>query len=116
MDKYESIKLNKEFRFLYGRGASYVTPSIVIYARKNKLSKNRLGITSGKKIGNAVKRNRARRVIRVAYRSLLPEFNSYYDMVVVARAKAARISSNEVTADMKECFLQVGILNNEKIS
>lgn len=114
MDKFESLKLNKEFRFLYGRGKSFVKPTLVLYLRKNNREINRLGITSGKKIGNAVKRNRARRVIRVAYRTMLPLLKENYDMVIVARTKTTFSSSAEVTADLKDCFVQAGIIKNEK--
>lgn len=114
MDKYESIKLNKEFRYLYARGKSYVSPTVVVYLKKNNLSQNRLGITSGKKIGKAVKRNRARRLIRVAFRELSPFFNATYDMVIVARTRCVFASSAVVTEDLRKCFIQAGILKDEK--
>ncbi|MBQ6381497.1 MAG: ribonuclease P protein component [Clostridia bacterium] len=113
MDKYESIKLNKDFRYLYARGKSYVSPHIVVYFRKNKLDHCRLGITSGKKIGKAVKRNRARRLIRVAFRTLLPALDGCYDMVIVARTRCVYASSADVTKDLKKCFIQAGILKDE---
>lgn len=116
MEKFESIKLNKEFRYLYGRGKSFVMPTAVVYVKRNNRGVNRLGITSGKKIGNAVKRNRARRVIRVAYRALLPCFEGNYDMVIVARTKTTFVSSTLVTTDLKQCFLQAGIIKNEENS
>ena len=113
MDKYESIKLNKEFRYLYARGKSFVSPSVVVYLKQNRLEHNRLGITSGKKIGKAVKRNRARRLIRVAFRSLQDRLNANYDMVIVARTRCVYANSNEVTKDLKRCFIQAGILKDE---
>ena len=113
MDKYESIKLNKDFRFLYAKGKSFVSPSVVIYLRKNKYKFNRLGITAGKKIGKAVKRNRAKRLIRVAFRSLQEQLNEHYDVVIVARTRCVFLNSNEVTEDLKKCFIQAGILKNE---
>ena len=63
-------------------------PLIVTYALKNRLGYTRLGITTSKKIGKAVQRNRARRLIKTAYRNLLPEIAPGYDLVVVARTKA----------------------------
>lgn len=114
MTEFESIKLNKEFRFLYGRGINKISPSVVIYASKNKKNIQRLGITCSKKIGNAVKRNRTKRVIRVAYRNLLKDFNNYYDVVIVARTRCAYKKSQEVTADLKNCFIQAGLIEDEK--
>ena len=115
MDKYESIKLNKEFRYLYAKGKNVVSPSVVVYIKKNRFGCSRLGITCGKKIGKAVKRNRAKRIIRVAFRSLLPELGEHYDIVIVARTRCVYSTSKEVTRDLKKCFIQAGILKDEKI-
>ena len=116
MDKYESIKLNKDFRYLYARGKSVVSPHIVVYFKKNKLNRNRLGITTGKKIGKAVKRNRARRLIRVAFRQLEPQLIETYDVVIVARTRCVFANATQVTKDLKHCFIQAGIMKDEKNS
>ena len=64
MEHTISLKQNHEFRRLYNKGKSAVSPYFVIYCRRNGRPVNRLGITTGAKLGNAVKRNRARRRIR----------------------------------------------------
>ena len=67
----ESVKKNHEFQRAYKKGRSFVTKEVVIYVFRNKRSKTcRYGITTGKKVGNAVVRNRARRVIKAAWQSL----------------------------------------------
>ena len=63
-----ALKQNHEFRRLYSKGKSAVSPYFAVYCRKTKRPISRLGITSGLKRGNAVKRNRARRRIREAQR------------------------------------------------
>ena len=64
----ESICDNKLYLKLYKKGNFVACPFLTAYFLKNNLSQNRGGITTGKKVGNAVKRNRARRIIRAAYR------------------------------------------------
>ncbi len=91
------IKKNKDFLSLYNRGKTVVSPYVVIYVRKNKSGINRLGITAGKKVGGAVERNRAKRVIRAAYRQALPVLPQGLDMVIVARSAILSISSTELT-------------------
>ena len=59
-----TLKENYEFRRVYQRGSSAVSGAMVVYCRKNKLGRNRLGITASTKIGGAVTRNRARRRLR----------------------------------------------------
>ncbi|MEG2038825.1 MAG: ribonuclease P protein component [Oscillospiraceae bacterium] len=86
MKKNVSLTLNKQFKRLYYRGKSTVDPLIVTYAIRNKLDYCRIGITASKKIGNAVHRNRARRIIKAAIREAnLPK--SGWDFVFVARSK-----------------------------
>ena len=63
--------------------------------RPNGRPYNRLGITAGKKIGNAVHRNRAKRLIRLAYRQAELALPIGIDLVIVARSRLAEISSSE---------------------
>lgn len=81
------LKQNHEFRRLYSKGKSAVSPCFVIYCRKTGRPYSRLGITTGVKLGNAVKRNRARRRIRELYRTHEAELLPGYDIVVVARTR-----------------------------
>ena len=63
-----SLKQNHLFRRLYQKGKSASGHCLVVYCRKNGLPYNRLGLTTGTKLGHAVVRNRIRRCIREAYR------------------------------------------------
>ena len=91
------LKRNKDFVTLYQRGKTVVSPYVVIYVRKNRLKYNRLGITAGKKVGGAVQRNRAKRVIRAAYREVEQLLPVGTDIVIVARAAICSIRSTELT-------------------
>ena len=88
MEHTVALKQNHEFRRLYHRGKSAVSPCFVIYCRKTGRPVNRLGITTGVKLGNAVKRNRARRRIRELYRTHEGAVLPGYDIVIVARTRA----------------------------
>ena len=48
------LNQNRDFQTLYKRGISFVTPFVVIYMRPNRFGVHRLGITAGKRVGNAV--------------------------------------------------------------
>lgn len=82
-----ALKQNHEFRRLYSKGKSAVSPYFAVYCRKTKRPISRLGITTGLKLGNAVKRNRARRRIRELYRTNESRLLLGYDIVVVARTR-----------------------------
>ena len=96
MKKKEIIKENKVFVRLYKRGKYIAGKTVVVYFRKNGTTENRVGITTTKKVGNSVKRSRARRVIRAAYDSLRDKFPKGYDYIFVARQAAAEVKSYQI--------------------
>ncbi len=95
------IKENHIFRRLYHRGKYQAHPLLVTYALKNRLPVNRFGITASKKIGGAVERNRAKRVIRAAYRQLEPQLPLGWDIIFVARTRTTTVKMDEVAAVMR---------------
>ena len=60
----DTIKENRAFKRMYAKAKSVVTPSMVVYCRRGRFGKNRLGVTVSTKLGGAVVRNRARRRLR----------------------------------------------------
>ena len=102
MGHVQTLNLNREFKRLYGRGKSSVHPILVTYRMKNRLGCNRIGITAGKKVGNAVSRNRARRLIREAYRQLEPQLPVGWDLVFVARTRTTLCKMDAVKAAMEQ--------------
>ena len=102
MKTFEKIKQNWEFRRAYTRGSACVAPSYVMYICKGKKDKIRLGITAGKKIGTAVKRNRAKRVITAAFASVAPHIAAGHDFVIVARTRILGTKSNIVAASIEK--------------
>ena len=98
----KTIKLNRDFRRCYSKGAFLSHGALVTYARKNRGKETRIGITTSKKIGNAVQRNRARRIIRAACREVGAEFPRGYDLVFVARHKTIFLKSTELVPVIRQ--------------
>ena len=96
------LNQNRDFQTLYKRGISFVTPFVVIYMRPNRFGVHRLGITAGKRVGNAVQRNRAKRLIRQAYRELVAELPPYLDIVIVARARICNLTSTRLVKYLRK--------------
>ena len=78
--RYRPITKNKEFCRAYARGKAFVHPKLVLYVNKNRLGRTRVGLTATKKIGGAVQRNRARRVMRAALYQTLPYDVGSYEL------------------------------------
>ena len=113
MTKLISLTQNKDFRRIYHRGKSFATPAIVVYYTKNRLSFCRLGITVGKKIGGAVERNRVKRIIRVAYSTVIDDLlieNNCYDFVIVARNRAVNLKSTEIEKQLINGLTKAGLI------
>lgn len=105
-----TLKENRDFRRLYAKGKSYPSAILVTYVMKNHCECVRIGITTGKKIGKAVLRNRSRRIIREAYRDLSDRIKPGYDLVFVARGKTPFVKSYDVLKSMKKELKDAGVL------
>ncbi len=110
-----SIKENRDFRRMYTKGKSVVNASFVVYVRPNRLSKNRIGLTVGTKVGKAVRRNRVRRLIRESYRLQEDTLKLGYDIVIVARVKAGYLSFWQVDEALKELFAKQKLYKGEAL-
>ena len=110
MEKLVPICRNNDFRRIYARGKSYVSPLVVVYALKNRTKNVRVGITTSKKVGNAVQRNRSRRVIREAFRALAPRVRPGFDLVLVARGKTPYVKSTDVRRQLERQLQAGGLL------
>ena len=107
--KITKVKENYLFRRAYKKAPSYVCPFAVIYILKNRGVGVRLGITVGKKIGKAVKRNRAKRVITAAFSECLPKISGNYDFIIVARSRILTAKSTTVQKYFEKIFIQAGV-------
>ena len=107
------LKQNHEFRRLYSTGKSAVSPYFVIYCRRTGRAVNRLGITTGVKLGNAVKRNRARRRIRELYRTHEQKVSAGYDIVIVARTRVIFGRYSELERSFYQQMKKLGLISSK---
>lgn len=98
----ETLKNNKDFLIAYKKGKFIASKYIVIYVKNNGRSYNRIGITASKKIGNAVCRNRCKRLIRQAYRESEINLPVGIDIVIVARKALCGVKSQVLCAYMRK--------------
>ena len=111
--KLKAVNKNTEFNRAYRRGENFVDRCVVLYVIKNRYGHARFGITASKKVGNAVKRNRARRVIRESIRQLNIDRNQSIDIILVARSKTPYVKQQVVYSQLKELCEKAGILETQ---
>ncbi|MBF4695437.1 ribonuclease P protein component [Fusibacter ferrireducens] len=97
---YESLKKPSEFSKVYKRGKSFVDKYLVMYILPNKLGYTRVGLSVSKKVGNSVRRNRVKRLIRESFRLNYLSDNSY-DIIFIARVRSNNADYFKIEKSMK---------------
>ena len=89
--------------------------NILKKANPEKKAINRVGIAASKKIGGAVERNRAKRVIREAYRLIDASIGvkKGYLVVIAARESATVVKMQDAMRDMQYCLRRLDMLENK---
>ncbi len=105
-----TVKLNREFRFAYRKGAKVVTDFLVFYWYNNRQSLNKLGITVSTSLGGAVCRNRIKRLIRAAYSARKDELKKGSNIIIVARSKCTDADFNDIKEAMDYCIKRSDLL------
>ena len=83
--KDERIRSKRDYLTVYQQGVRSHSRHFTVIAHRNPTGKKRLGITVGKKVGNAVKRNRIKRLLREFFRLNKEQFPPSQDTVIMAR-------------------------------
>ncbi len=107
------LKNNRNFQIVYQNGKSYVNKWAVLYVLKQTASPRRIGFAVGKKLGNAVVRNRVKRLMREVFRLNQHKIVEGIDILFVARKpllKANLIVTNNTFWDLCK---KAGILISE---
>jgi ribonuclease P protein component len=89
----DRLRRNDEFARVRSQGRSYSARNLVLVVLPNERGTNRYGFAAGKRLGDAVRRNRAKRLMREAIRAERSRLSQGFDMVLIAR--------NSFPADMK---------------
>ncbi|MDR1734767.1 MAG: ribonuclease P protein component [Oscillospiraceae bacterium] len=110
--KNASMKLNGEFKRCYGRAKVQGSAIVVTYAVRGKTPRSRFGITTSKRIGNAVQRNRARRILKEALRTMEEPLRGSWDIVLVAKEATVRAKMPQVRRVIEGHLRKVGALRD----
>ena len=79
------LKSEADVQRVWQQGSTWTHPLLVLRARPNELGQTRLAFVVSKKIGKAVSRNRAKRLMREAARGFYPAITPGVDLVLIAR-------------------------------
>lgn len=113
MDPAVTVKENYEFRRIFRKGKSAVSPQLVIYCQRNRRGHSRLGVSVSTKLGCAVVRNRVRRRIREIYRLNKAKMLPGYDLIVVARVRAVETDYQKLDRTYLRLLEQLDLLRED---
>ena len=105
LTKKERLLNRTDFVNLNRSGKRYHTRHFLVIFKKNGLGITRLGVTVSKKTGNAVKRNRTKRLIREFFRLNKAYLPQGYDIVVAAKKGASYLDLRKTKKELVEIFI-----------
>ena len=106
------IKKNYEFKRFFSRGKFFCGNTINMYIHKTNASINKLGIAVSKKQGNAVNRNRLKRLIRENYKNFEDKIGVGNNIIIlIGKNKDPKIINYyDIKRDFERIFNKAGVL------
>ena len=85
MQRKFRLTRSEDFKRVRRSGKSYAHPLVVLIVQSNNQPRVKVGVAAGRTVGTAVYRNRAKRLLREAMRTLIPSITSGLDLILIAR-------------------------------
>jgi ribonuclease P protein component len=105
-----TIRRAPELGAIRRRGRRYEQNLVVVYVLPSE-DLTRVGFVSSRTVGHAVARNRARRLLREAWRGLAPRIKKAHDVVAVARSEIRGAKMQDVMSDMERALIAAGLID-----
>jgi ribonuclease P protein component len=103
------LRKSNDFKRVRRLGKSYAHPFVVLIKHPNEESFSRFGVAAGRSVGNAVKRNRAKRRIREIVRQRIPLIQDGWDLIFLARQSIHRATPAELQTALDGLISRAGI-------
>lgn len=104
------LKSEAEVQRVWQEGRAFAHPLLILRVRANGAPQSRAAFVVGKKIGNAVLRNRARRRLREALRVRFPRVAGGYDLVLIGRSKINDVPFAELSQAVDELLRRARLI------
>lgn len=106
LGKLERIRKRKQYLIIYQQGRRSYSENFTTVVCQNQIGIKRLGITASKKVGGAVKRNRAKRLIREFFRLNKSSFLASHDFVIIVRRDISSLTYQDVFGELENLLIK----------
>jgi ribonuclease P protein component len=113
MNRRYRLTSTTDFKRVRRTGKSYAHPLAIVFVSPNALPNSRFGVTAGRELGNAVHRNRAKRLLREVLRNYLALTLSGWDIVLVARPALIEADSTDIHQAIDSLLRRAGLLKKD---
>ena len=111
MQRKFRLTRSEDFKRVRRSGKSYAHPLVVLIVQKNDHPQIRVGVAAGRSVGTAVIRNRAKRLLREAIRTLIPNIASNMDLILIARAGLSTATLQDTRQALENLLQRAQIIN-----
>lgn len=109
------LRNREEFSRIYRGGRSFANGQFVVYwSKRSNAESFRVGISASKKIGNAVVRNRMRRLVKEIVRHMEGEILPNVDFILIVRKPATTMSYAQLEGSIKHVLRKAGLMKDSK--
>ncbi len=109
MKRPDILRRKEDFDDLFRKGRSAGSRYVVVICLRNGLDNNRKAFLASKKVGNSVLRNRARRLMKEAFRKTEADLPTGYDILLIARNTITEAKCEDVRKSLDVAFKRAGL-------
>ena len=122
--KYTTLKEHHLYNKTFQKGNRYFGKYVSVHVLRDYAAKrlmlenpekkfyNRFGVSVGKKVGGAVQRNRAKRILRAAYRAVEPKLKTGYLVVLAPRDRILEAKSTDIERELGIAFKKLALFQD----
>ena len=111
MKKQNIIKKSQDFEKIIKNNKSFRSKYFYIYKQKHEENKYHFGLSVGKKIGNAVRRNKVKRQLREIISQ--NDYQKNFDCIIIVRREINNANFSEIKEDLNNALKKLSIIKEK---